>query len=247
MFIRSFLLSVSLCVLAVPQIAHASIMEADIAGLKLGMTVAEAEAVITNSHKDFRIEKFEQSFSYSDGVNNFNTPPAVERLYASRATITSPSTAENETFIVFLSGLPGKELVTAIKRTSSGAANPTTREGFIKALVSKYGEVTDLDMNTPIARWGSTRSKQNCFDIHTATVNYPAPMERARVNGVTDISKCADGLTYTFSGDPVVSFMASLIDGKRVEETDRQLQAWVETLEAEAVSRRAANAEAPKL
>lgn len=227
----------------------ADLSKADIVGLRPGMTWSDAESALKAHNKDFKINVYEATYAYDDGANQFQTPKVLERVHATHTRILSPSTAEMEDIILVFSGTPGKEVVTALRRSSAGTPNPTSLSSFRQALIGKYGEPdSERTTGTPTLSWTSrTASTQDCFDMNSVGPISNALMELVRSRNISDTSNCADGITYSLSGDPVTGFFASWVDRDLVVNNDAEIQAWVDGLQADAVKKREANAAAPTL
>jgi hypothetical protein len=219
---------------------------ADVAGLRVGMTRAEAEAALKKHAPDLTIQPYEITYSYSDGAAHHQTPPILSRLAAKRQV--PGGTGEREEFILVFFGLPGKEVVTALKRSHAGYPNPTSRAGFLQAVTAKYGAPVVAFQGNQWVKWTTGSGKRDCFAIESTTEISDPLMELARAYyNIQDIAECESGLVYSAGRDPVTEFMVTLVDPALVEATDRQVHEWIEALEAEAVRQREANAEAPRL
>ncbi len=232
-------------------ITHAEVASYDVTGLTLGMSAKEAEAALLKHNKDLKITHSKITYSYSDGVRTFHTDEILGRIIANHRKILSPSSVELEGFILDFLGLPGKEVLTAIKRSQAGMANPPSVVTFKQALEKKYGPVTKVDRH--MLRWDDANGTQYCYDALSMNESTPPLNELTPARDMEDKSSCRDYLTYALSvqsgpvamdsKDPLQGFVAALVGAKLLAEKDAELQTWIQKLEDDANEKRAANAE----
>jgi hypothetical protein len=234
-----------LALLAAPTVKAVDLASADIAGLRVGMTVDEAEAALRKHAADFTIERYEISYGYSDGAVQFETPAILSRLSAKRLYYPGVLGTSDNFLLVFF-GLPGKEVVTALGRSVGGLSNPVTRADFLKSLTAKHGEPTVAFAGNQYATWlVDPRKQEVCFTMVDGVSEISSPLMEVRQR--QDFDNCASMVRYHVSSDPVTGFYAELIDVERIVQTYDEVQAWITALEEEAVRKREANAELPTL
>lgn len=234
-----------LALLATPAAMALDLATADIAGLRIGMTADEAEAALRKHAADFRIQRYEISYQYSDGAVNFETPSILSRISATRLLYPGvPGTSDN--FLLVFFGLPGEEVVTALSRSVGGLRNPPTRADFLKSLSAKYGQPTVAFAGNQYATWlADPRKKQECFSMLNGVSEISSPL--METTQLQDFSNCASMVRYSVSADPVTGFFAELVDAERIVASYDEVLGWIDALEAEAVRKREANAELPTL
>jgi hypothetical protein len=231
-------------------------MDAEHADRAVCMTEAEVLQAIKAFDANAQVRRSMARYSYSDGVNSFNTPEFLSKLVVSgvvSALFSSP---------------PSEPRVYAVARAGS-PDQPPTGEQFRSALVAKYGPV---GVTAPtLAQWNE-QGKPTCTvvkdrsgrlvpdtsnkgtmipDIAVKTLEqharqkYPAMV--LSMGSSIDAARCGTVLRYEWSGEPVRSFEAMMIDQGALVAASRQSMEWVKRLEAEAVRKRQARGTAPKL
>lgn len=231
--------------------------QADIAGLRLGMTEAEVRAALQDFDSTLRIESVMGYFTYSDGVNySLHTPEFLDRVEA------KPPQAYSTSFTVYFSGPPGEPRVVLIHRSTASNAPPTAAQ-YEAGLFEKYGLPTarlvanrllweepgkpqcmrELDYKRELQpSVPSSLSRDSALQLLEAR-------QRNRANNKLpdDLTTCGAYLYYDRAGlDPVLRFTAELIDLGAIAASEYGSSEWVEGLIAEAVSKREAQAVTPK-
>lgn len=241
--LRSTLMVLTL--LAAPAAIAIDLDSADVAGLRIGMTVDEAEAALKKHASDFTIERFEIGYQYSDGAVQLETPLILSRLSAKRLLYPDvPGTSDN--FLLVFFGLPGEEVVTALSRSVAGLRNPVTRADFLRSLTGKYGQPTVAFAGNQYATWLVDPGKEQvCFSMLDGVTEISSPL--MEVTQLLDVSNCASMVRYSVSADPVTNFYAEVVDAELIVSSYDEVQEWINGLEDAAVKEREANAESPVL
>jgi hypothetical protein len=58
-------------------------------------------------------------------------------------------------------GLPGNEVVTALKRSHAGSPNPASRAGFLQAVTAKYGAPVVAFQGNQYVKWTTGSGKRD--------------------------------------------------------------------------------------
>tara|TARA_B100000029_G_scaffold433550_1_gene446425 strand:- start:4 stop:693 length:690 start_codon:yes stop_codon:yes gene_type:complete len=101
-------------------------------GLKFGQDIETANDIIGNYRDDLFIRKHEIAFTYSDGVQMVKTDPFLSHLEAA-------ARDPQETLKIYFSAPPREQRLIAVTRVLV-PSNPPTREQFLAALTSRFGE-----------------------------------------------------------------------------------------------------------
>ncbi|MBX3706771.1 MAG: hypothetical protein KF911_09040 [Pseudomonadales bacterium] len=228
-----------------PAVVALDIASTDIAGLRAGMSVDEAEAALRRHAADFTITRHEITYGYSDGAVQYETPPILSRVMAKRLYYPGVAGTQDNFLLVFF-GLPGEEVLTAMHRSVSGLRNPATRADFLKSLVAKYGEPHVAFAGNQYATWlADPRRPEVCFTMQNGVSEISSPLMETSQRQTFD--DCASMVRYSVGSDPVTGFYAELIDLEGIIATHEAVQAWIDGLEEDAVRKREANAELPSL
>lgn len=240
----------------------AAAQEWDIAGIRLGMTEAEARAALTAFDAGLKVVPVMGVFNYSDGVNPIlKTPEFLDRLEGSKGN-------EGVSVKVYFSGPVGEVRVISVYRTVTAVPAPPTASQFVQALFSKYGQPSGTSRaNKQHLVWESS-GKPSCIRIKdgnrvsldavsgtslmvNAAVEQFFTQRRNNIMGrgliPNDLTQCGAYLGYNYMGDPVRSFFAEANDLGAMVATERSRTAWVKQLQAEAVRKRQGQGQAPKL
>lgn len=235
----------------------------DMAGVRLGMTEAEVKAAFTAYDPKGKITAANNSFNYSDGVASHRTPPflASMEIRVVRKAMWTP-------IKVWFSGPQGTPRVIAIARNEGNLENPVTRAQFEQSLQAKYGPPS-RPMTNNMSYW-EARGKPSCTRTRTqdqvvlgefpqVTTGHKtieqavAQLEAHAANPgqfygpyPADLRECGAFMFYG-SVDPVTLYTAGLYDVGAIVATVRARQAWVDQLRTEAVQKRQAQGQAPRL
>ena len=242
----------------------------DMVGVKLGMTEAEVTAAFLAYDAKGKIIKNNASFSYSDKVNSFRTPPFLTsmQIQVLRRSIQTP-------LKVWFSGPAGDVRVIAIARQELDIPNPPTGEQFMQSLVAKYGKPTALN-SANVPTW-EEKGKPSCiwvssganaanwldFNPFSKVINPPgqadfseaaSDLEQRQADKLrgkalpADLSTCGAFMYYTGTNfNPANHFVGGLFDVGAIMATHRSRKAWVDQLQAEAIRKRESQGQAPRL
>lgn len=229
----------------------------DIVGLRLGMTVEEAQAALTAYDPAMAVDIYRQHYVYSDGAGTpLKTDDFVAYIQGSR-TVVDGNLWGSESFELYFTPTPENQRLAYIKRSQSNLPNPPTGQQYSDALIGKYGEPANQDSTS--LRWQFPASKKNC----TGSVGSYSP-SRGNFNrlvfengdptrfikrDVTDLSQCASLLEYQIgpSTSPAAYVTATMIDVAATAAGELRANAWVNELADNARKAREAKATKPKL
>jgi hypothetical protein len=238
----------------------------DIVGIKLGMTEAEVRQKLKEYAPKANVQVFNSGYSYSDGVNSFQTPPFMNALQAKPGDVSKG--AENGVK-VWMSGPVGEARVIAIARKFQDFS--TTAPGkaqLAQSLEQKYGKPAGLAAGDGEPIWEQAgkptcmrANNGNGLRLHVGpfgsmaqnlsdTQNIESQLEKMRSKSPgmpADLSTCGAIVFYNYLGDPVATFHAGIIDVGAMVATERARNKWVDELEAEAVRKRQGQSQTPRL
>ena len=235
--------------------------ELDIAGLKLGMSPAQAKAaLVAFGIAPARIQESRSSYRYTDGVNSHSTAEFLDRMVADKMEIRN-GLRVGDTFNLHFAPPPkGGQLVMIWRKTDNPVDPPTVGE-YRTTLFDKYGK-PDLDRpGSPI--WLDPHGAVNC------TVNAPQNVSSVmssiymgsdktgwrlnhlrNVNKVRDPSQCARMLEYTIPtspNQPAKRVTAVLTDVPGWGTAYLSTLEWIEAQRQAAVKARESKASKPRL
>lgn len=236
----------------------------DIAGIKIGMTEAEAEAALKAFDPEIEITTFMAAFNLSDGANLVKSPEFLDRIEGSIGN-------SGPLFYVYFSGPVEEVRVIGISRSGILINNRPTAEQFMNSLISKYGQPTGVNNNNKSQPVWEVADKPSCVRVrdykNEVIINISPNMGQSMmINANTeqilaglignnsakglipeDVTQCGAFLSYNLHGDPVSSFGAELFDLGKLVMIDRSRAAWADQLEEEAIQKRIGQGQAPKL
>lgn len=261
------LLSVS----ASAQAQNAPTDKMEVAGLRLGMTEAEATQAIRAFDAKAQLTNRRLShYAYSDGVTGHQTPAFLSELEFRTA---------DSRFRIWFASPPGESRVYAIHRYAQGVPTPPARAQFVSALAAKYGSPQlhyDPSRGTNIAQWNEpgkpdcavstqaagriavdggneTLLPPNAAGVLEGLARQQHPNLRRTMGASIDVARCGRVLRYTWGGPannsafPIADFYVWLIDQGSMVANERRSTQWVKQLEAEAVRKRQGQGVTPKL
>lgn len=260
LFVRSCLLGAALACLT-PARAQAQSTPAagfEMAGIRLGMTEAEARAALRAFDPALRITAVMGAFNYRDGARMLTTPEYLDRLEAMKG--------NSEGVKVYFSGPDGEVRVIGVYRNALVTANPPSAAQFAQSLIGKYGRPSGVNgTNMSHIVWEEA-GKPSCVKVRNGNKTGVSVAPIALMKSVeefyekrknqplwrgmlpADLAQCAAVIDYNFHGsDPVRTFEAEMKDLGAFVATERSRQAWVSRLQAEAVRRRQAQGQTPRL
>lgn len=204
--------------------ALAQCQQFDIVGLKLGMTEPEVIAAIKAHDPTLKIESQQSTYTYSDGVQQFQTAPFLSQI----STRQTASTSTVGGLVILFTPPPKGGRVWAIERKESITGNPPTAKQYAAALKQKYGAPTAISSDDILLAWDFPAGKPNCvprdpsrpaFPVlrptQDADVGFSLRMWQQKKIAPADLSTCASRLHYilsTTNGQAISSFQAIMYD-----------------------------------
>lgn len=232
--------------------------EYDIAGLKLGMSPAQAKAALVAAGFDPKsLSESMATYRYNDGANGHETEAFLDRISAYKRENRNGGRVVDTFNLVFAPPPEGGHLV-MIQRNISNPIDPPTVAEYRTALTKKYGK-PDVD-RTGSPMWFAPRGAVNCMQIGNNVAAGTAPEAvdgimlavdsmKAR-RKITDPSQCASMLEYRMSAvlnGPANTVRAILTDVPGWAKAYLASQEWVEAQRQAAVKARESKASKPKL
>lgn len=216
----------------------------DIAGIFIGMTQAEVEAVIRAYDPEAVFQYNQSTYRYTALDRRLETEPFLSTLVAG---------AENRSVIfqVRFSPPPGEGRVVGIRRNHNQRTAPLTQADYAASLVDKYGapseDVSSGEGNRVQRKltWRDTRpGRVEC--VVSSGTNLPGlplsggnildtlsgPQGNLAAAGAVD--NCALVMTYQLNQDPVFQAGGLLYDVEAAAKGEQAAQEWVRALQAEA-------------
>lgn len=257
---RPFFLSAVLAVCLTPVLAHAQSTPAsqfDIAGIRLGMTEAEARAAIQAFDPALEIVDVMGVYNYSDGASMHRTPEFLDKIEALER--------NRDGLTVYFSGPAGDARVIAVHRDLTVVPNPPTAAQLAQSLIEKYGRPSGINGTAMSHLVWEEEGKPSCVrfrngnnvTLSVTPLNNMSSAEefyerhRNRPIGYAippDLAECGVVMDYNWmSGDPVRAFIAELKDIGAIVATERARAAWVEELETQAIRKRQSQGQTPRL
>lgn len=254
------------------QVASADTADVDVVGLKLGMTLEEAQAAIAAYNPDLQIQPpVQKILQYRVANETRKTEPFLSYLFA------VSGKKQSDDIYVYFSLPPGEPRAVAITRQHNNFDPPIPREVYRKALIEKYGEpaATEKDIYGDEShklhwyQWHIGDGKVQCvphiaggrevegqFGSIAATAieagqtfqRITDPATGAMLNAeARDPSDCAVLLTYQLVYDPMFSAQGTLIDVAAAAKSEQEMTAWIDELVRKAEEEIQSSPAAPKL
>lgn len=213
----------------------------DIVGIRLGMSLEEAQAAIREYDPKLALQPpVRKTLRYQAGRATRETEPFVSYVFA----ITNKK--QKDDIYVYFSLPPGEPRVVAIERMHNNFDPPISREAYRSALLEKYGE-PDAGMHDPTPdesrrqvwyQWHVGDGKQcaRTFDGgrkvegdfgSLSASNVEKGEVHTRLESPAD---CAALLTYELNYDPLFSAKGTLIDVAGALRSEQAMQTWVDEL-----------------
>ncbi|PZR81045.1 MAG: hypothetical protein DI537_38680 [Stutzerimonas stutzeri] len=255
----SALIGVALAALtpAFAQTASTPAAKMDIAGVRIGMTEAEARAALTAFDPSMRIIRTTTRYNYSPGEGRAeqSTPEFFDRLEVRTAN------GAVDLFTVYFANPPGEARVVAIERPNlAHTQNPPTQQQFRASLTAKYGqpsfvgeaEIVWEEAGKPRCSFSRAQNRPLGGGLTRERLFPTLSQAQQSRTGIltlpTDIATCGQVLSYVHGTyGPVTIARASLLDMGAIWAADMRTTAWVNGLKAEAKRKADAQAQAPKL
>lgn len=236
----------------------------DIAGIRVGMTEAEARAALAAFDATLEVVDVWAEFNYDDGVSyTLKSPEFLDRLEAHQGN-------QGAAIRVYFSGPVGDAKVIGVSR-SGILPNPPTAAQFMDGLIAKYGQPSGFSRENRTHPVWEGAGKTSCVKgrdyRNVVVIDVAAGLGESLMNNSSaedylvkrganhtakglipaDPSQCGTYLAYHFFGDPVSTFGAEVYDLGAAVATERSRAAWVEQLQAEAVRKRQGEGQVPRL
>lgn len=226
----------------------------DIVGLRLGMTEQQARDAIKAHNPQLQVTAKNLSYTYSDGVRQHQTPPALSEIVASQL--------HGESITLQFSQPPQPQRLVGVRRVAP-LPNPPTHDQLVKTVVQKYGAPTT---HTPFTGgnaftrmiwaepgrtqcWRSSEKQAANFTPASPVLEVLKQFADRQRRGLApaDLSQCGASAQFAAQSDPVRSFSMEMTDTGPWMTSLQATQRWVAGLEAEARKARAGGGATPKL
>ena len=236
----------------------------DIAGVRIGMTEAEAVKAIQAFDASAKMTSRSMGyFPYFDGVNHLQTPEFLDQM--------SFRTADAGIGVWFTSPPSDPRVFAVVRR--GGPAQPPSGEQMLSALTAKHGAFNVRSAPRAgggvVVHWDE-EGKAQCtvmkerngqrlpWSNALGTLVPPNAVKvleqyarqdvfRDALGASKDASRCGTVLRYEWGSEPVRSFEAWLVDQGGMVTASRRSVQWVEQLKGEAVRKLQSQGKAPKL
>ncbi len=229
----------------------------DIVGLRLGMTEQQARDAIKAHNPQLQFKTKTLSYTYSDGVKQHQTAPALAEI---EAVATHQGVPEYIT--LRFSQPPKPARLVGVRRVAS-LPNPPTHDQMVQATVQKYGPPA---VNRPRDRlnhetrliwiesgkpqcWRTSAKQVAVFTPASPVLDALKQFAQRQKMGLAppDLSQCGAIAQFAATGDPVSTFTVEMTDTGPWLDTLQATHAWVSGLEAEAKKTRVGAGTTPKL
>jgi hypothetical protein len=235
----------------------------EMAGIRLGMTEAEARAAIRAFDPTLRITSVMGVFNYNDGVNHaLRTPEFLDRLEAVKGN-------QLPSLKVYFSGPVGEVRVIGVHRSEIVTTNPPTAAQFAQTLINTYGRPAGVNgMNNAHIVWAEAgrptciRARNHVNQVALSVSSGTSLMENSAVEDFytkrgseitargllpADLTQCGAYIDYNLIGDPVRQFVAEMNDLGAMVTAERSRKAWVQQLQDAATRQRQSQGQTPRL
>ena len=236
----------------------------DIVGLKLGMTEPEVIAALKAHDPTLKITSQQSSYTYSDGVRQFQTTPFLSRIEASQTKHDPMETLYPAKITIWLTPPPQAGRVWGIERKEYlSQKNPPTVSQYAAALIKKYGNATVASRDNMALSWDFPAGKPNCILQVPNQPGSPAYRpsssddlgfmlnlwQQRKLITAKDLSTCASRLHYLLgtNGDVISSFQAIMFDVGLYSAASDAANREVKALEDKARKAREGKGQTPKL
>lgn len=226
----------------------------DIVGLRLGMTEQQARDALKAHNPQLQITAKNLTYTYSDGVRQHQTPPALSEISA-----TEPG---GESITLQFSLPPQPARVVGVRR-GAPLPNPPTQDQLAKSVVQKYGAPATHMPFTGGASftrmiwaepgrpqcWRSNPQQPAGFAPASPVLEILRQFADRQKRGLApaDLSQCGASAQFTAYSDPVRNFSLEMTDTGPWVASLQATQRWLAQLEAEARKARVSAGATPKL
>lgn len=235
----------------------------EMAGVRVGMTEAEARAAIQAFDPALRITPVMGVFNYSDGVNpSLKTPEFLDRLEGRKGN-------QAVSLKVYFSGPVGEVRVVGVFRSEIVASNAPTAAQFAQSLIDKHGRPAGVNgLNNAHIVWAEAgrpsciRARNHAGQVALSVSSGTSLMENSAVEDFytkrgseitargllpADLKQCGAYIDYNLIGDPVRQFVAEMNDLGAMVTAERSRRAWVQQLQDAATRQRQSQGQTPRL
>lgn len=223
----------------------------DIAGLYLGMTPEEVNAVMEAYDASMRIQDTSRYFEYNALGKRYKTDSFLVATHAQMP-------GGNVGLSVGYSYPPSEPRVVSITRLHRQTTEPLTQADYAKALIDKYGQpVVDVDNGRTDSRAERTLKWELAGTGNTSCVNSASTgnsvldrfVKEGRKMADVDVTpdyaaQCAGLFEYTLRGEPVTNASGTIFDVWAQAKSEFEARTWVQQQVAE---KSKTGTEAPKL
>lgn len=250
---RAALLSLLLFAAASPALAAPDSF--DIVGLRLGMTEQQVRSTLNAHNPQLQLNTKTVSYTYSDGVKQHQTAPALAEIVA-----VAMNGSENITLL--FSQPPKPARLVGVRRVAS-LPNPPTHDQMVQATLQKYGPPA---VNRPRERlkpetrliwiepgkpqcWRTSAKQVAVFTPASPVLDVLQQFAQRQKMGFApaDLSQCGAIAQFVAATDPVRNFTVEMTDTGPWLDTLKATSAWVSGLEADAKRTRVGAGATPKL
>ncbi|WP_337185280.1 hypothetical protein [Phenylobacterium sp.] len=244
------------------QAQAASASSFEIAGVRIGMTEAEARSALRAFDSSLSIRPVMAVFNYSDGVNHaLRTPEFLGRLEAWKDN-------QRPVVKVYFSGPVGDVRVISVRRDEILVQNRPTAAQFAQDLIRKYGRPAGINGTRLHHIVWEDAGRPSCIRVReagkitfrvdsgagmaehsTAEAFYVGRSKEVEARGLlpADLTQCGAYVDYYLLGDPVSTFAAELNDLGAIITAERSRKAWVQQLKDAATRKRQGQGQTPRL
>lgn len=228
----------------------------DIVGLRLGMTESEVVAAIKAHDPKLKVITVQSAYSYSDGMQQLQTPPFLSRIEARTGTGPSGKPA----LAIYFTPPPQAGKAWAIERNEKTTGEPPTVQQYASALQQKYGAPSAVSAQSAALAWDFPAGRVNCIPRVPDRPGFPAfrpsgsddlgfllRLWQQRKLAPADLSTCASRLHYVLGSSIVTEFSAVMIDVATYAAANAAAMREVDTLEQNARKLRDSKGRVPKL
>ena len=236
----------------------------DIAGVRIGMTEAEAVKAVQAFDANARPKRSLATFPYYDGVNSLQSREFLDHIGFAMA---------GSGIGIWFASPPAEPRVIAVTRRGS-APQPPGSEQMMASLVERYGpyaaRTPPVAGGRAVVHWSEEGKPQCSVDkdrkgqripwsnamgtlLQPGAVKVLEQYARQRVPHLVaalgptpDAARCGIVLRYEWNSEPVQNFEAWLVDQGGMVAASRRSAEWVEQLKAEAVRKLKGQGTAPK-
>ena len=228
----------------------------DIVGIRLGMTPAQARAAMQAYAPKAQILETRASLNYSDKLKAYRTEPFLTTMEV------RDKARRNIPLKVWFSGPRGEARVIAVHREELNIPNPPSGSQFLASLTQKYGEPTATNPDPAWEESGKPRCLRTSWGTDYGSLfavtrvvtgdfaKAAADIERrpAGAGMPADRTTCGAFMVYTGTkNNPARFFVGAMFDVGAIVATHRDREGWVKQLEADAVKKREAGGQVPRL